>query len=377
MVLTPRFLIISAVIHKDNNGQIGGYTPYVREMNLWFKYVEKVRVIAPIVQKNLDPLESYYDHPQLEFIPVPAIEFTSPKKVFISLLNIPVILFQIFKGMIWASHIHLRCPANMGLLGAFVQLFFPCKPKTVKYANNWDWNSKQPLSYRLQQHVLRSSCLTRNTKVLVYGDWKEKSRNILPFYTASYTQKDLIPVKVRSIDDLNEIKLLFVGTVTENKRPLVSVQVLEHLREKGFKASLDVIGDGAQKNELAKYVADRLLDDYVCLHGKKKPDEVSEFFRKAHFLIFISQSEGWPKVVAESMWWGCLPLTTNVSCVKQMVGQYERGVLVEPDAEMVASEIIKLIKTPNQYNDMCTASMNWARQFTLERFEEDIKALLA
>jgi uncharacterized protein (UPF0254 family) len=52
MILTPRFLIISAVIHKNSNGQIGGYTPYVREMNLWFKYVGKVKVIAPIFIKT-------------------------------------------------------------------------------------------------------------------------------------------------------------------------------------------------------------------------------------------------------------------------------------------------------------------------------------
>lgn len=370
-------MIVSAVIHKKVNGQYAGYTPYIREMNIWLKYVERVRVIAPVSSSTPDPLESFYNHPELQFIEVPALEFTGFKTALKSFLLLPLVLFRIFQGMVWASHIHLRCPANMGLLGAFVQMFFPFKPKTVKYANNWDWKSSQPLSYRVQQHILRNSFFSRKIKVLVYGDWKEKSPNIYPFFTASYTNEKNVPVPLRDIpSDNEELRLLFVGTLTANKRPLECIQTLENLNAKGVKVALDLIGDGAQTSELQKYVAARSLNGTVRFKGKQNPDDVIDFFQNSHFLVFLSQSEGWPKVVAESMWWGCLPVTTNVSCVSQMVGDMERGVLVDPDPETVADQIMALVDNPTRYKNMCRAAMDWSREYTLDRFEDEIVKLL-
>lgn len=372
-----RFLVVSAAIHKNSDGKFGGYTPYVREMNLWLKHVDEVRVIAPLLDINMDPLESVYEHPNLQFIKVPALDFRTFRSALKSVMYLPIILFRLFQGMVWASHIHLRCPANLGLLGSLMQIFFPFKPKTVKYANNWDWNSSQPLSYRIQQHILRSRILTHKTKVLVYGNWNEKSKNIMPFFTASYTHENRTPVALRQVSsDMDEIRLLFVGTLTDNKRPFECIQTLENLKAKGINATLDLIGGGAQRDELKAYVNKQGISDIVRFHGKQNPDEVIEFFKTAHFLVFLSRSEGWPKVVAESMWWGCLPVTTNVSCVKQMVGNMERGILVNPDPETVSEQILDIIDKPAVYQRMCQAAMDWAREYTLERFESEIVKLL-
>jgi glycosyltransferase involved in cell wall biosynthesis len=372
-----KFLIVSYAFHKANKSDFYSYAPYVREMNLWLKHVDKVRIVAPVLKEAIDPLEQAYIHKHIEFVEVPSINFTTPKKIFLSILSLPLVFFILFREMYWASHIHLRCPGNMGLLGAVAQIFFPGKAKTVKYANNWDWNSYQPVTYRIQQYLLSNTFLTRNTKVLVYGDWKEKSTNIYPFFTASYTNENKIPVELRTIEnESQEIRLLFVGTLTANKRPFETIETLESLIAKGVRASLDLIGGGAQQSEIEEYVQSKGLQNIVRIHGKLSPDDVIDFFKSSHFLIFLSYSEGWPKVVAESMWWGCLPITTNVSCVSQMVGNMERGILIEPDPELVADKILVIIDNPVLYKNMCQAAMNWSREYTLERFEEEIVKLL-
>jgi glycosyltransferase involved in cell wall biosynthesis len=372
-----KFLIVSYAPHKVYNNGYYSYAPYVREMNLWLKHVDKVRVVAPVIHSPIDPLEQAYVHPHIQLVEVPSLNFMSAKSALKSFLHIPGILFILFREMYWASHIHLRCPGNMGLLGALVQMFYPAKPKTVKYANNWDRESSQALSYKIQQYLLTNTFLTRNTKVLVYGDWNEKSRNIHPFFTASYTNDKKLPVEIRDIaNEAEEIRLLFVGTLTPNKRPFETIETLESLIAKGVRGSLDLIGDGFQREELEKYVAGKGLQNVVRFQGKQNPDDVIGFFRTAHFLVFLSHSEGWPKVVAESMWWGCLPLTTNVSCVGQMVGNKERGLLIEPDPEVVADQIMDLMEAPVLYHNMCQAAMDWSRKFTLERFEEEVVKLL-
>jgi len=371
-----RFLVVTSVIHKKTENSFGGYAPYVREMNIWFKYVDDVRIVAPISKDDLDPLESLYEHSKLKFIKVPEINLTSPGKAIKSLIALPIIIVKLFREMIWADHIHLRCPSNMGLVGSITQIFFPRKPKTVKYANNWDPKSSQATTYRIQQKILKSEFWTKNTKILVYGDWKEKSKNVLPFFTASYPESMCIPVEIRNISKDLEIHLIFVGTITPNKRPLVAVKTLEMLLEKGYKVTLNLIGGGSQTEEIKQYIDSKRLNDYVFILGKVNPTEVIEFFKTSHFLVFMSMSEGWPKVVAESMWWGCLPITTNVSCVKQMVDSGNRGVLVEPDLVLVADSIEKMINNPELYTKMCKEAMNWAREYHFERFEQEIIKLL-
>jgi len=371
-----RFLIISPVIHKKSNNSFGGYAPYIREMNIWFKHVDEVRVIAPLSNEKMDPLESLYEHPKLNFIKIPELNFTSSGKALKSLFMCPIIFFRFFFGMIWADHIHLRCPSNMGLIGSITQIFFPRKQKTVKYANNWDPKSSQAKTYRIQQKILKSEFWTKKTKILVYGDWKEKSKNVLPFFTASYSESMRIPVDIRQISKESEIRLLFVGTITPNKRPLVAVKTLEMLLEKGYKVTLNLIGGGSQTEEIKQYIDSKGLNNYVFILGKVNPTEVIEFFKTSLFLVFMSMSEGWPKVVAEAMWWGCLPITTNVSCVKQMTDDSNRGILIEPEPEIVTEAIETMINNPELYSKMCNNAMNWSRQYHFERFEQEIIKLL-
>ncbi len=371
-----RLLIVSSVIHKANNNSYAGYTPYIREMNIWLKHTEEVVVMAPVVEEQPDPLEAFYSHPKLKFVRLPEVDTTSFKKTIKSFFAVPVIVFQLFRGMIISDHIHLRCPSNMGLIGVFVQMFFPFKPKTVKYANNWDWNSYQPITYRIQQHILRNQFLTRNAKVLVYGDWGEKSKNIVPFFTASYSKDMIKPVDIRVLDRSKLIKLLFVGTLTPNKRPYTAIQVLKLLRKNGINAELTLLGDGFQRGPLEAYIEKESLKSVIHVKGKVAPEVLVDFFKESHFLIFLSRSEGWPKVVAESMWWGCLPVTTDVSCVRQMVGDGRRGVLVPPDSKLVVDEIENLIDDPARYEAMCIEAMKWSRQYHLEKFEEEIVGFL-
>src|SRR5690606_25435867 len=130
-----------------------------------------------------------------------------------SLFKLPVILFKIFKACQKTDHIHLRCPGNIGLLGCLVQIFFPKTPKTAKYAGNWDPKAKQPLSYKLQKWLLNNTFLTRNMQVLVYGNWENQTKNIKPFFTATYTDSEI--EKPLERDYSGHLQCVFVGSLVE------------------------------------------------------------------------------------------------------------------------------------------------------------------
>jgi glycosyltransferase involved in cell wall biosynthesis len=82
-------------------------------------------------------------------------------------------------------------------------------------------------------------------------------------------------------------------------------------------------------------------------------------------------------VVAERMFWGCVPITTKVSMVPEMVANGERGFLVQPEVNEIAAKTAFSRMNPEVYNNISERAMTWSRQFALEKFEWEISKLLS
>jgi len=439
-----KFAIFTHVVHKRHHNLLYAYAPYVREMNLWIKYVDEVEIIAPFSSVGITSIESEYNLEQDEQIPhqvrndvayrhaeldsasvhsalndeipsqaendeserhskqreaissnkkgllsnnpyygksiklieIQAFDLTSLKNGINAIFKIPNICYQIFKYMKWADHIHLRCPGNIGFLATIVQILFPSKPKTIKYAGNWDSNSSQPLSYRFQKWILSNVFLTRNAKVLVYGEWPNQSKNIIPFFTASYSENEIRHPALDAESSKIRLNFIYVGGLTSGKQPLLSVQVINSLKGKGYHVHLDIYGEGLEREKIKKYVADNSLENEVVLYGNTSKEIVKKAYQKAHFLLFVSKSEGWPKVVAEAMFWGCIPITSRVSCVPWMLAEGKRGLLVDNNIDEIVSAIERLLTDKEGYRQMSLDAQKWSQQYTLEYFEKEISKIL-
>lgn len=369
------FVIITHVQHIKYNTKYYGYAPYVREMNIWLKYVDNVTVVAPIENIKLDAIHLDYNHKNLKFKEVQNFNTTSFLNSLQTFFKVPAILWTIFWAMKNADHIHLRCPGNMGLLGCMVQVLFPKIPKTAKYAGNWDPNAKQPFTYKIQKWILNNTFLTKNMKVLVYGEWEGSSKNIKPFFTATYSEVKKEAMLPRSVK--GKINFVFVGTLSIGKMPLYAIQLVENLKKAGQNVQLSLFGDGGLRNELEVYVATNKLNDFIFLRGNQNKETIEQAYKESHFLILASKSEGWPKVVAEAMFWGCLPLTTNVSCVKYMIDNENRGKLLSLRLKEDTQLVYDLIHNEAHYLKMCSEAREWSQHFTTEYFETEIVKLLA
>lgn len=373
-----KLAIITHVQHIKHNHQYYGYSPYVREMNIWLKYVDEVIVVAPLIQDELNPIHEKYNHPKLDFRQVKEFDITSVSNVFKTIYALPKIVAQVYKAMSSADHIHLRCPGNMGLVGAMVQVLFPKKTKTAKYAGNWDPNAKQPFTYKLQRWILSNTFLTRNMQVLVYGDWENQTKNIKSFFTATYSESEIQNSKFRiqNINDNEIINFLFVGTLSKGKQPLYALHLVEELHKAGKKVSLNFYGDGILRNDLAQYIAVNNLGNIVSLKGNQTKETVLKAYQGSHFLILPSKSEGWPKVVAEAMFWGCVPIVSKVSCVPYMLGNGSRGILLSEKQNEDTNQILAVVNNEKLYEVMSCDGQTWSQEFTTNKFDTEIKKLI-
>ena len=76
------------------------------------------------------------------------------------------------------------------------------------------------------------------------------------------------------------------------------------------------------------------------------------------------------------MFWGCVPLATNVSCVHQMMGDGKRGLTLKMDKQTDIQELTNIIADPNKYSTMSSNGKEWSNIFTLDKFESEIQKLL-
>lgn len=368
-----KFLVVTnaPIIYKDDKAF--AYSPYVKELVVWSNYVN-LTFCCPVWKTDNGLLISEIPFAINEHYKLFDNNLKSLKEIvktfFLTFANICIL----FKAMYHADHIHLRCPGNVGLLGCVVQIFFPNKKKTAKYAGNWDPESKQPLSYRLQKWILNNTFLTRNMQVLVYGDWKNKSKNIKPFFTATYSEKEK---EVFAENKSNEIiEFIFVGSLVVGKNPLYAIKLVQKLIESGKKVYLNLYGNGIEKDNHDLYIKENKLGDFIVLHGNQDRETIKKAYQKSHFVILPSKSEGWPKAIAEGMFWGCIPVATKVSCVPFMVDYGNRGILLEMDLEEDFVQINEILENKNVFLAKSKLAQEWSQTYTTDFFENEIKKLL-
>ena len=90
----------------------------------------------------------------------------------------------------------------------------------------------------------------------------------------------------------------------------------------------------------------------------------------------MSKSEGWPKAVAEAMFWKCLPISTPISCVAEMLDNGKRGSIIQSKIEPIIAEFDFYMNNKETYKDKVEKAYLWSRTYTLDKFEAEIPKLL-
>ncbi|WP_371414591.1 glycosyltransferase [Flavobacterium sp. 140616W15] len=226
----------------------------------------------------------------------------------------------------------------------------------------------------MQKYILSNTFLTKNIQVLVYGEWPRQSKNCKPFFTATYSEKD--KEVIQKTDFNKTIEFVFVGNLVRGKNPLYAIQLVEQLIRKGKNVNLNLYGEGIERTVLEEYIQNNQLEKNIFLKGNQNQETIKKAYQKSHFVLLPSKSEGWPKAIAEGMFWGCVPVVTAVSCVPFMLNHGDRGVLLEMNLSNDTIQLEAIIEDRKCYVDKSIKASEWSQQFTKDIFETEIKKIL-
>jgi glycosyltransferase involved in cell wall biosynthesis len=59
-----------------------------------------------------------------------------------------------------------------------------------------------------------------------------------------------------------------------------------------------------------------------------------------------------------------------------MLGNGSRGDLIEKNPSLMAEKIIHYLSNEREYQKKALEAMNWSREFTLEKFDSEIKKIV-
>jgi glycosyltransferase involved in cell wall biosynthesis len=211
-------------------------------------------------------------------------------------------------------------------------------------------------------------------QVLVYGEWEGSSKNIKPFFTASYKEVEKVPSFKKVLR--SKIDFIFVGALVQGKNPLYVIQLVELLQTKEYDICLDLYGEGVQRNRLEQYIKNKNLGNSIRLKGNQSKETIQKAYQRSCFVVLPSASEGWPKAIAEGMFYGCVPLATAVSCVPFMLDYGNRGILLEMNLEKDVLQMEAILNDELVFDTLQEKALAWSRKYTVDVFEEEIKKLL-
>lgn len=331
----PRIVVVSHTEHwRDDDGSVVGFGATTRELDQLATLASELVHVAPL-HPGSPPgmaLPARASNLRLSLVPSAGGHGLAAKAT--ALLTVPRWAWTINREISKADVVHVRCPAGISMVALSV-LTLRRRPadRWVKYAGNWMPPQRDALTYRIQRRWLRSGVV--RAAVTVNGRWPGQPSWVHAFDNPTLTDEELARGRraAESMTAEPPWRVVFSGRLEREKGADIAVDTVLELRRRGLDVSLDLIGDGP----LRPWVEDRIDESggAVRLHGWLRRDELEDLLSRGHVFVLPTRSEGFPKVVAEAMAFGCVPVTAPVSSIGQTLGETGGAVLVRPDGSWV------------------------------------------
>lgn len=147
------------------------------------------------------------------------------------------------------------------------------------------------------------------------------------------------------IDD-GSFRLIAVGTLKKLKGYLRLLRIVKRLLDEQHQIHLYILGIGPLSQEMKKYIKENHLTNFVTLLGYQT--NPYKYVRRCHLFVCASFSEGFSTATTESLIVGTPVITTDVSGMREMLGNNEYGVITENCEEALYKGILDLMSTPGK-----------------------------
>ncbi len=198
-------------------------------------------------------------------------------------------------------------------------------------------------------------------------DYRKENINILPVsLDTDYFNK----YKVRSS---NIVRLIFIGRLITWKAPLLCLEILKRIQNKGFEVHLVLVGDGEEMLNCNKFIQDNGLNEIVELPGALDQDALINKLQESDIFIMpgitdlqTGRAENQGLVIQEAQAMGIPVVVSTAGGMKYGMIDGETGFVVEErNVNGFVEKISWLIENPNKRIEMGRKG----REYVVENFD--------
>jgi len=365
-----KLAIISHTEHyKQSDGTIVGWGPTISEINHLAQDFEEIYHIAFLHPGTPPPSSLAYTSKNIKFVPLSPVGGKGLLAKLKIIRNIPIIINTVRKTLSKVDVFQLRAPTGIGVFLIPYLTLFSSKKGWYKYAGNWN-QENPPLGYRFQRWMLK----IQKRKVTINGRWPKQPKHCLTFENPCLTEiereEGLQISKTKSFSP--PFTFCFVGRLEDAKGVQRIIDAFGLLNNLENIATIHFIGNGTKMGHYKEQCT--ALGLPAIFHGFLARHQVFEIYKNSHFILLPSDSEGFPKVIAESMNFGCIPIVSDVSSISQYVTN-ENGFLINPINEIRLGKILKesISKKTSELIKMGSDCYLVASKFTFVRYRHRIQ----
>ena len=311
---------------------------------------------------------------QLNLFPV---KFSGGKSILSKSLVIffsPYYFIKILMIIMKSDIVFTRGPSIPALMSILISFFTPRKKYWHKYAGNWQLDTKTT-SYRLQKWLLK---IISTSKVIVNNRNRTDSKHIYSLVNPCLSENEYNCNKkyglLKKFD--NKLTFCYVGRLTKNKGFELLLDSIGKLKQTNWIEKLHCVGDGPLKNEYLSLSESLCVP--ICFHGLLDREELNKIYQDSHFIILPSQSEGFPKVLAEAASFGTIPIITPIASVTKNINKETNNGIVMYDfsSDSLLEVYLNIMDNRSELTSISKNAIYFSKQFFYEKYNKRIKTIL-
>jgi glycosyltransferase involved in cell wall biosynthesis len=346
MIMSDNIAILAAwVFYSDDKSYYTNksHSVYVKEIA---RYCGNLCLIVPVKKLSYAPLNlTKLDADNFEVIELPYFSTYAG-----GMRNLPSILKAILQAKKEYKRFYARVPDPF----CWLPWLLRCENVTMHFVGDSmhaTLNSTSPFWIKMSKLLLYfpeyivTLIAAKFCKVYVNGrPLFEKLRRFgiesTVVISSTITEESFFYQKV-AYDSRRPIRLLYVGYLRPSKGVEKIINCLPYLDENNIDYHVDIVGDGESKERLLQLVDISKTMGKVKFHGHiDSPEHMQDLYNMADIFVFMSTSEGSPRVVLEAMAAQNVVISTRVGSLPYVFNHEGDILFVDHSSKKLAEKIV-------------------------------------
>lgn len=262
-------------------------------------------------------------------------------------------------------HTHHRMAAfYIAMLGLYKKCIF------INTSHNTFYN-KKALTRFAYKHANMIACGNMVKKNLVDYFGLPEQRVAVVYNAAKEFSGEIVsePI-IKRLHDCGCFVVGNVGRISEQKGMRYFIQAIPHVLQRHPEARFIVIGDGEEKEDIKRMVADKDLQDAVVFAGYRS--DIQNLMAQLDLVVLSSLWEGLPLTPIEAFSVGRTVVATAVDGTVEIIEDKKSGLLVLPKrSDQIAKKVNWLIEHPEEKRKMeLEARRRFQTEFSFDIFKK-------